>query len=149
MISQETGAFVKTVQSFQKYSSPYNWNKVDRILSGDTDRELREGMRVKRIMFLIIPDKFTNKEGEDKYIAKFKRLSEYFEKLRPKDEADVPLNVRIVDSSETSSDESEDQFDSTPGIEGKSMVRFYVPLRKGRRDQCEYTELAIVSNFVH
>ena len=145
--SQETGTFVKNVQSFQMYSSPYNWNKVDRILSGDTDRELRDGMRVKRLMFVVIPEKFNTPEGEMKYVAKFKRLLDYFGKLRPKDEAEAPLNVRIVMSSEQLVDNSTDPFDSTPGIEGKSMVRFYVPLRKGRVDQFEYAELALDATF--
>lgn len=120
---------------------------MDRILSGDTDRELREGLRVKRIMFLIIPDKFTTEDGEKKYISKFQRFVEYFEKLRSKDEAGTPLDVRIVTSSESSGEGSDDAFDSTPGIEGKSMVRFYVPLRRGRRDQLEYTELSIDATF--
>ena len=146
--SKDKKTFVKCVQSFQKFSSPYNWNKVDRILSGDTDRELRDGMRSKRLMFIILPDKFSNNEGEEKYIGKFKRLLDYFGKLRPKNEADAPLNVRIVTAADSqSSDESDDPFDSTPGIEGKSMVRFYVPLRKGRVDQFEYTELSLDATF--
>ena len=145
--SQETGTFVKNVQTFKMYSSPYVWNKVDRILSGDSDRELREGMRVKRLMFVLVPETFSRPDSEQKYVAKFKRLLDYFGKLRPKDEAETPLNIRIVTSSDKADNESEDPFDSTPGIEGKAMVRFYVPLRKGRVDQFEYTELSVDATF--
>eukprot|EP00977_Amphora_coffeiformis_P002947 scaffold568_cov160-Amphora_coffeaeformis.AAC.4 len=145
--SQQTKSFVKNVQSFSKYASPYNWNKVDRILSGDSDRELREGMRVKRLMFILIPETLSSTDSEEKYVGKFKRLLDYFGKLRPKEEAETPLNVRIITSSYKSDDEDDDPFDSTPGIEGKSMVRFYVPLRKGRVDQFEYTELSMDATF--
>ena len=145
--SQETKSFVKNVQSFSKYASPYNWNKVDRILSGDSDRELREGMRVKRLMFILLPETLSGADSEEKYVAKFKRLLDYFGKLRPKEEVETPLNVRIVTSCDKSDDEDEDPYDSTPGIEGKSMVRFYVPLRKGRVDQFEYTELSMDATF--
>lgn len=150
--SQETGTFVKNVQSFQMYSSPYNWNKLDRILSGDSDRELREGMRVKSKMFVLIPDAVAGPDDEQKYVAKFQRLLDYFGKLRPKEEAETPLNVRIVTSAGKSPNQvNEDAFDSTPGIEGKSMVRFYVPLRKGRVDrsidQFEYTEISLDATF--
>lgn len=144
---QETGSFVKVVQSFQKYSMPYIWNKVDRILSGDVDRELREGMRVKRNMFLIVPDKFQTLDGEEKYAAKFKRLLEYFDKLRPKDEADTAMDVRILTTADTSDKQSEDPDDSTPGIEGKAMVRFYLPLKKGRGDRFEFAELSMDATF--
>lgn len=147
--SKETKSFVKCAQSFQMYASPYNWNKVDRILSGDTDRELREGMRAKRQMFIILPEPFSSSDAENKYVAKFKRLLDYFAKLRPKGEAEAPVDVKIVTSSEQeTSDKAEDPFDATPGIEGKAMVRFYLPLRKGRGvEQFEYAELSLDATF--
>lgn len=48
---EETKQYNRVVQKFSKYSRPYNWSKVDRIVCGDDDREMREGMRFRRIMF--------------------------------------------------------------------------------------------------
>ncbi|KAL7564154.1 hypothetical protein ACA910_021129 [Epithemia clementina (nom. ined.)] len=147
---KETNSYVRMVQDFKQFTAPYNWNKVDRIICGDEDREMREGMRFKRLMFAILPDRFSDVESENGYVEKFKKLLEYFEKLRAKEEAKNPLNVKVVSSQNKQTDEEMRglaEFLSTPGIAGNSMVRFYVPFRKGGREQFEYLEVAIDSTF--
>ena len=144
---RETGGYEKVVQEFTQYSSPYNWNKVDRIICGDDDREMREGMRFKRLMFVILPDKHKNEADEKAYVDKFMELLKYFEKLREKDS--VPLQVKI----ETATGELQNlrqrtsRNTSTPGIAGKSMVRFYIQLRARGREHFEYIEVSIDSTF--
>jgi len=135
---QETQQYAKVVQSFAKYMDPYNWNKVDRIVCGDEDRELREGMRFKRLMFGIIPERMENESQEKEYIGKFQRLLEYLNKTRDKDDGSGPLDVNIVSSSERKRNPAV-PVNSIPGISSrKSMVRFYVRLRKGKRDMLEW-----------
>ena len=145
---RETNSYVRMVQEFKQFTSPYNWNKVDRIICGDEDREMREGMRFKRLMFAILPDRFNDVESENAYVDKFKKLLAYFEKLRAKEETKTPLKVKIT----TSQDKKEQgqgrpSVLSTPGIAGNSMVRFYVPFRKGGRELFEYLEVSIDSTF--
>jgi hypothetical protein len=149
-----TNSFVRVVQTFEKFSDPYNWNKVDRIICGDEDREMREGMRFKRIMFAVIPPRFESDDAEKSYIAKFKRLLEYLEKLREKDESDRPFNIKIVSSADKkkaqdiiAEQQGGHQVLSTPGIAGSSMVRFYVQLRKGKASNFEWFEYAVDSTF--
>jgi DEPDC5 protein C-terminal region len=150
----KTNGFVRTVQTFEKFSDQYNWNKVDRIICGDEDREMREGMRFKRIMFAVIPPRFESDDAEKAYIGKFKRLLEYLEKLREKDESDRPLNIKIVSSADkkkaqhtVAGQQQGQQVFSTPGIAGSSMVRFYVQLRKGKSSNFEWFEVAVDSTF--
>jgi len=114
-----TGTYIKMQQDFKQYTSQYNWNKVDRIICGDEDREMREGMKFKRLMFALLPDRHTDEESENEYVEKFKKLLEYFEKLREKDVANVPLSVKIErnQGADTSS-QSSPVLSSTPGIEG-------------------------------
>jgi hypothetical protein len=151
----KTNSYVRVVQTFEKFYDPYNWNKVDRIICGDEDREMREGMRFKRIMFAVIPPRFESDDAEKSYIAKFKRLLEYLEKLREKDESGRPLNIKIVSSvdkkkvQDTAAAEQQQGYQvlSTPGIAGSSMVRFYVQLRKGKSSNFEWFEYAVDSTF--
>lgn len=146
---QDTGEFVRVAQDFRQFTSPYNWNKVDRIICGDEDREMREGMRFKRLMFAILPERHRDLESENVYIEKFKKLLEYFEKLRDKEEKNTPLKVKIESSQDCPNEHGKagTRVVSKPGIAGSSMVRFYVPFRKGGRELFEYLEVSIDSTF--
>jgi hypothetical protein len=148
-LCQETQSYGRTRHTFSKYSAPYNWNKVDNIICGDEDREMREGMRFKRIMFGIIPDDFHGDVGaEEAYVAKFRRFLEYLEKLRDKLDADTsPLDIKFVTSHDKMYQEHSKRMESTPGVERNSMIRTYIQLKKGKRDNLEWMELALDSTF--
>lgn len=140
---QETQSYQKMVQSFSKYANIYLWNSVDRIVCGNPDREMRDGMRVRSLMFGIIPDDFANKpDDEAEYLKKFERLMEYFEKLRDKESESPPLKVKIVSGENRGPQNTGFRTESKPGVEGSSMIRFYVQLRKGKRDIWEWMEVA-------
>jgi hypothetical protein len=143
---QETQSYSKVRQIFSKYSKQYNWNKVDRIICGDDDKEMREGMRFRRLMFGILPENFQNdKKKEADYTAKYCRLLEYFEKLR--DKGDPKLDIKLVSSADNKQDESTEKVESTPGLARNSMSRFYIKLKKGKRDNFEWLEVAVDSTF--
>lgn len=143
---QETQRYSKVVQTFEKYMDAYNWNKVDRIICGDEQRELREGMRFKRLMFVVIPDRFQNHIEEKEYVAKFQRLLEYLNKLRDRgDESTDQLEVKIITSAERQRDPSI-PVESTVGVE-RGMQRFYVRLRKGALDKLEWMEIVVDATF--
>lgn len=145
---QETQNYSKAHQTFSKYSDLYNWNKVDNIICGDDDREMREGMRFKRVMFGIIPENFHNDlVAEEAYVAKFRRFLEYLEKLRDKDESETSLDIKFVTSVDKQYQEESKRMESRPGVERDSMVRFYIQLRKGKRDNLEWMEVALDSTF--
>jgi DEPDC5 protein C-terminal region len=145
---QETQRYSKVRQTFVKYSDQYNWNKVDRIICGDDDREMREGMRFKRIMFGVIPENFKgDRSAEDAYEAKFRRFLEYLEKLRDKDESKARLDIKFVTSVDKQNQEESKRMESTPGLARNSMARFYIQLRKGKRDTLEWMEVALDSTF--
>lgn len=145
---QETKSYSRISQTFEKYGEEYNWNKVDRLISGGDDKEMREGMRFKRIMFGIIPENFHgNAKAEEAYVTKFRRLLEYFEKLRPKDESTSPLDIKFITSKERATAKNVERIESTPGLARNSMHRFYVQLRKGQRDNLEWIEIAVDSTF--
>ena len=147
---EETKQYNRVVQTFKKYNSPYNWSKFDRIICGDEDREMREGMRFRRIMFGLIPPDFKGNIGaEQEYIAKFLRLLDYFNRLRDKEEDSdsSALSVKIVSNSDDSPTDRPSGFSSTPGISRNSMQRFYVELRKRKRDPIEWMEVVIDSTF--
>jgi hypothetical protein len=148
-LCQTTKQFLPVVQTFTKYSALYNWNKVDRIICGDDDREMREGMRFKRIMFAVLPDRLNSPDSEDAYISKFLRLLDYFEKLRDKDESSEPLQVKIVRSNQVEDDDValKKTVESVPGISWNAMQRFYVRLRKGKQDILEWMEVVVDSTF--
>jgi hypothetical protein len=101
-------------------------------------------------MFGIIPDPFDGDnpaEQESEYIAKFNRFLEYLNKMRASDS--IPLNIKFVtvaDKKQKLQDSSEVES-STPGISRNSMHRFYVQLRKGKRETWEWMEVAIDSTF--
>lgn len=147
-ICQETQSFKKCQQTFTKYTDLYNWNKVDNIICGDDDREMREGMRFKRVMFGIVPDNFgSDRTAEDAYVAKFGRFLEYLQKLRDKAEAGTPLSIKFVTSLEKENQIESQRLESLPGVERSSMVRFYVQLRKGKSDILEWMEVALDATF--
>lgn len=143
----ETQQYNRVTQTFNKYNRPYIWNKVDRIICGDDDREMREGMRFRRIMFGLIPPRIDSDASEQEYVGKFHRLLEYLNKLRDKDDPNkTSLNVKIVTRADKSSTETE-QVSSTPGIARNSMERFYVDLRKSKRDTLEWMEVVVDSTL--
>jgi len=144
-LCQETNKFTKVVQTFNKYSDQYNWSKVDRIICGDDDREMREGMRSRRIMFGLVPPVFENVGAEQEYITKFIRLLEYLTKLKGKDESSGDLDIKIVSSADKEGKTTDNL--SSPGISRNNMKRFYVQLRKGKRDLFEWMEVALDSTF--
>lgn len=141
---QERQRYTKVTQSFQKYADPYNWNKVDRIICGDEDREMREGMRFKRVMFGVIPEKFASLDQEKDYVDKFRRLLEYLNKLREKQESSLDsLDVKIITSADRKKHMQRGPVESTPGIARNSMQRFYVRLRKNKADPLEWMEVVV------
>jgi len=142
---QESQQYSKAVQVFHKYGDPYKWNKVDRIVCGGEDRELQEDMRFKRLMFGIIPpDRMESAASEKEYTDRFDRLLEYLNKLSDSSES---LKIKIV----TGADKDKNSFSpvsSSPGISSRnSMVRFYVRLRKTKRDTMEWMEVVMDHTF--
>jgi len=100
-------------------------------------------------MFALVPKHFRGDvAAEQEYIAKFQRLLEYLNKLREKDDSkDTTLGVKIVSSRDKQPAAETDPVSSTPGIARNSMRRFYVQLRKGKRDPLEWMEVVIDSTF--
>jgi hypothetical protein len=145
---EETKEYNRVVQTFAKYKQPYNWNKFDRIICGDDDREMREGMRFRRIMFGLTPPNFRGDSAVEKeYISKFQRLLDYLNKLREKETSSTPaLDIKIVSSFDDTTKET-GPIASTPGIARNSMQRFYVELRKRKRDPYEWMEVVVDSTF--
>lgn len=141
----ETKSYKKVRQSFTKYADQYNWNRVDRLICGAEDREMREGMRFRRLMFGIIPPKQTDIQEEQDYVAKFKRLLDYFERLRGKGADEAELNVKFVTSESRPPFDKHGRTISVPNLGPDSMKRFYVQLRKGRL--MEWMEIAVDSTF--
>lgn len=98
-------------------------------------------MRFRRLMFGLIPPRFTTPQEEEDYVAKFKRLSDYLCKLREADKA--ALDVKIV----TSADSAPNLFE-TKNITGvDSMRKSAIQLRKGKKESFEWIELATDSEF--
>lgn len=98
-------------------------------------------MRFRRLMFGLIPPRFTTSQEEEDYVAKFKRLSDYLCKLREADKA--ALDVKIV----TSADSAPNLFE-TKNITGvDSMRKSAIQLRKGKKESFEWIELATDSEF--
>lgn len=93
LYSPFTQQYTKVVQTFTKYASQYNWNKVDRIICGDEDKTLRDGMRFRRLMYAVIPPKFSSTQEEDEFVGKFKRLSDYLCKLRKADNTTLEIKT--------------------------------------------------------
>jgi hypothetical protein len=136
--------YLKTIQTFKKYGEPYKWNKVDNLICGEEDRTMEEGMRFRRIMFGLIPDRFTSPASEQEYISKFKRLLEYLSKLR--EDTQGGPEVTIISSANTRTD-MRDEVLTSRRSSTDAMKRFTVQLRKGKRDPFEWVEIAIDSTF--
>jgi hypothetical protein len=129
-------------QTFKKYADQYNWNKVDRIICGDEDRTLREGMRFRRLMFGLIPPKFSTLESEQEYIAKFRRLADYICKLTDSDKETFDAKIT------SSADPRPNLYEATAVTGFESMLRSTVQLRKGKQDHpFEWIELATDTEF--
>ena len=143
----ETQKFNTVVQTFSKYSALYNWNKVDRIICGDEDREMREGMRFKRIMFAIIPERFDSTAKEQEYTAKFLRLLEYLNKLRDNHFSPEQIDIKLVSTADKREEDVSGPVESEPGISRSSMQRFYIRLKKGKRESIEFIEVVLDSTF--
>jgi hypothetical protein len=94
-----------------------------------------------------MPERFKNDAAEEEYISKFRRLIEYLDKLREKDESQTPLDIKFVCNADIKTDIESGRMDSTPGIARNSMQRFYIQLRKGKRDTMEWMEVAVDSTF--
>ena len=121
-------------QTFTKYTSPYKWNEVDMLISGDAFTHILEGMRYPRISFVIIPDEFLDSDQEKDYIAnKFQRLMEYFIKLQPKDADKTKIEIHMTG-------------DSNPKG-SKEDKRFIVDFRKRSDEKYEWMEMVHDSNF--
>ena len=147
--SKESSSYTKVVQTFTKYSTLYNWNKLDRIVCGNTEREMDEDMRSRRVMFGLIPDSFETDTGkEQEYVSKFRRLLEYFEKLRKTGDLTLepPLDIEIVLSTK-SARVPVSQIPTRSGIERDAMKRFYVHLKRRKQDPMEWIEIAVDSTF--
>ena len=114
---------------------------MDRIICGDEDKALREGMRFRRLMFGLIPPKLGTLKEEEDYIAKFKRLSEYLSKLRDAD--NVALDVKIV----TSAESAPNLFETKKPTGADYMRKSAIQLRKGKKESFEWIELATDSEF--
>jgi hypothetical protein len=96
-------------------------------------------------MFGFIPENFKDSEAEQEYVARFQRLLDYLGKLREKEEAHSPLNVRIVLKAETE-EVVDDIFKVRRSAEDR-MIKFTIPLRKGKRDPFEWMEVALGATF--
>ena len=98
-------------------------------------------MRFRRLMYALIPPKFSTPEEEQDYVAKFKRLTDYLTKVREGDSAQQDLKVT------TSADPQPNLFETKTVTGGESMHRSVVQLRKGRQDPFEWIELATDFEF--
>jgi len=107
-----------------------------RIICGDEDKTLREGMRFRRLMYGLIPPKFKTPEDEQDYIGKFKRLAEYLIKVREVDSSAAGVIMS------TSKDPAPNLFETKTVTGAESMYRSSVQLRKGKQDPFEWIELA-------
>jgi hypothetical protein len=114
---------------------------VDRIICGDDDKTLREGMRFRRLSFGIIPPKLSNPSDKQDYITKFKRLAEYLSKLKETNSTTAEIKILAPTDSEPSLFETK----VVTGVE--SMRRSTVQLRKGKLEPFEWIELATDSEF--
>jgi hypothetical protein len=142
---QETKNYTKVRQSFAKYADQYNWNRVDRLMCGAEDREIREGMRFRRLMFGLVPPDQTDEQAENDYVAKFQKLLEYFERMRGKTAGEAELKVNIVTSLDRPPLDDNARTVSAANLGRDSMRRFYVQLVK--RKALEWLEVAVDSTF--
>jgi hypothetical protein len=125
--------YVSVAQTFTKYTSPYKWNEVDMLISGDTSSHIVEGMRNPRLSYVIIPDQFSDVNQENEYASKFQRLVEYFVKLQPKDTPNkTQIEVHLANASNPQSS-AEDK-------------RFVVDLRRRNDEKYEWMEIVHDSN---
>jgi len=124
--------YVSVVQTFTKYTSPYKWNELDMLISGDTISSISEDMRHPRISFVILPDPFTDKNGESGYSSKFQRLVEYFNKLQSKGSSAIDIETFM-------------KTDKAPKA-SKGKRSFIVDLRRRNSDKYEWCEIVIDSN---
>jgi hypothetical protein len=107
---------------------------------------MEEGMRFRRVGWLVIPDKFKDVVSEQEYIAKFQRLVEYLSKLREKEDPHDDLDIKIVSSADEKLNQRDEVMAARRGT-SDAMVRFTVQLRKGKRDPFEWIEIAVDSTF--
>ena len=132
---------MSVAQTFTKYTSPYKWNEVDMLISGDAKEGIVEGMRYPRISFVIIPDHYKNQKEEKEYCAKFQRLLEYFAKLQPKHKSSK-IEVEIHMCGDIS------PWDGLEECGISVDKRFIVDLRKRSTDNYEWLEMVHDSTCV-
>lgn len=146
LFSKVTQQYTASVQTFKKYSEPYKWNRVDNLICGEADRTMDVGMRFRRVMFGLIPETFKNPDDEEEYVAKFRKLLSYLEKLRDNDGSKSKLNVEII-TTKTKKDKSKQTFSKTRQDMTETMIRFPVQLLRGKKDPFEWIEVAISATF--
>jgi len=103
------------------------------LISGDSGATIIEGMRHPRISFVIIPDPFKDSHEEKEYLAKFKRLVDYFVKIQSKKDS---KNIHI---------EMHTNNGAMPHA-SSGAERFIVDLTKKRDDKNEWMEMVHDSN---
>jgi hypothetical protein len=146
LFSKVTEKYTKSIQTFKKYADPYTWNRLDNLICGEEDRTMDIGMRFRRVMFGLIPESFKDATAEEQYVAKFKKLLEYLERLREKDRSTSTLNVKIVTSLDKSENDKDEVFRGRRDMTD-SMIRFSVQLVRGKKDTFEWVEVAINETF--
>jgi len=115
------------------------------MICGDSDKFFTEEMHYRRVMFALIPEKFSNEEAERDYIAKFKKLLDYLSKLRKRDESEGNF-VKIISSSDSRPDR-DTQVKKTRRSTCDWMKRFSVHLRRSKAERYEWMEMAVDPTF--
>jgi len=145
LFSKVTQQYTTSIQTFKKYSEPYNWNRVDNLICGEADRTMDVGMRFRRVMFGLIPEKFKTVRAEEEYVSNFRKLLSWLEKLRDNDGSMSKLDVNIVSSS--SEEKAKVDFAKARRDMTDSMIRFPLQLLRGKKDPFEWIEVAIGATF--
>lgn len=97
------------------------------------------------MMFGLIPGNFKDEEAEREYVTRFQRLLDYLAKLREKEESESPLAVQIVQNTERR--EVIDDIFKVRRSSEDFMIKFTIPLRRGKRDPFEWMEVALSPTF--
>ena len=122
---------------------------MDHVILEDIDMELSTPLRCRRLQFELIPPKLDHDGGsaEQEYIDKFKRLLEYLDKIRQKEQSssDEDLVVQILKKMDERTIIVEAQNERL-GVTDK-MKRFKIRLGKGNANGYEWVEVSIDSVF--
>lgn len=137
-----TQSFEKVVQTFQRFSSEYRWNKLDNYISGEP--VLTEDARYRRISWGIIPDDFGDHEKEQEHVQRFMRLLDYLSKLVRCDAVEN-MNIKVTTTAEAREESNHETSKTTSGI--VPVKHFILQLRKGTREKYEWLDLVMDSVF--